>query len=222
MNKPLEPEEIDSAITYVWLMESVDPQQSVRGEIEWIQNNVNQLRNRASSPLGFLNFDIRLQELIAREAAHRGDQAAAAVAYVKMAELIQQLAEMKGQANENYCGDLRTSAEMLMNAAGNYSATRGHQDCLHIIARACAVQERLLQLNPASDPDAIRLTNYRYAAVWEYHLMQDDAAALQAAEAADAFCSKYEVQRPELNGEFEQAKLRHWTFIQSEKQRLGK
>lgn len=222
MNKPLEPEEIDSAITYVWLMESVDPQQSVRGEIEWIQNNVNQLRNRASSPLGFLNFDIRLQELIAREAAHRGDQAAAAVAYVKMAELIQQLAEMKGQANENYCGDLRTSAEMLMNAAGYYSATRGHQDCLHIIARACAVQERLLQLNPASDPDAIRLTNYRYAAVWEYHLMQDDAAALQAAEAADAFCSKYEVQRPELNGEFEQAKLRHWTFIQSEKQRLGK
>lgn len=222
MSRPLEPTEIDSAITYVWLMESVAPQQSVRGEIEWIRKNIDQLRNRASSPLGFLNFDIRLQELSARESAHRGDPEAAATAYVKMAELIQQLAELRGQASEQYSGDLRTSAEMLMNAAGYYSAIQRHEDCLRVIALACAVQERLLQLNPASDPDAIRLTNYRYAEVWEYHLMQDDAAAMQAAEAADAYCAKYEVQRPELKNEFEQAKLRHWTFIQSEKQRLGK
>ncbi len=222
MSRPLEPAEIDSAITYVWLMESVDPQQSVRSEIEWIRKNIDQLGKVASSPPGFLNFEIRLQELIARESAHRGDSAAAAIAYVKMAELIQQLAEMRGQASENYSVDLRTSAEMLMNAAGFYSAIQGHQDCLRVIAQACAILERLLQLNPASDPDAIRLTNYRYATVWEYHLMQDDTAAMQAAEAADAFCANYKVQRPELKDEFDQAKLRHWTFIQSEKQRLGK
>lgn len=221
MDSPMTPADLDSAIIYVGLVETVAPQQSVQKEIAWIQDNIKRVRSEGVDEQTLLNFEIRFYELIARDSAHHGNLNAAADAYIAMATIIRKSTESQGTSSPQYPGSLRNSADMLMNAAGMLSQTQRYEDCVCTIEQACAAYEHLLQLNPESDLDAIRLTKYRYATVSTYHLMQNDAAALQAAEAAYEFSSQYQIHTPEFAAEFEQEKQNHLAFIQSEKQRLA-
>ncbi|MEI7702192.1 MAG: protein kinase [Planctomycetia bacterium] len=221
MDSPLTPDELNSAIIYVWLLETAAPQQSVQKEVAWIQDNIKRVRSEGVDEQTLLNFEIRLYELIARDSAHHGDLNASADAYIAMAAMIRQSTESQNATSPQYSGSLRNSADMLMNAAGMLSHTQRYEDSLRTIGEACALYEHLMQLNPESDLDAIRLTNYRYAAVSAYHLMQNDTAALQAAEAALAFSSQYQIHTPELAAEFEQAKQNHSAFIHSQTAKSG-
>lgn len=221
MDSPLTPDELNSAIIYVSLLETAAPKQSVQKEVAWIRDNIKRVRSEGVDEQTLLNFEIRLYELIARDSAHHGDLNAAADAYIAMATIIRQSTEIQGATSPQYPGGLRNSADMLMNAAGMLSHLQRYEDCLRTIGEACAVYEHLLQRNPESDLDAIRLTNYRYAAVSTHHLMQNDTAALQAAEAALAFYSQHQIQKPELAAEFEQAKQNHSAFIESQTSKRG-
>ena len=200
------------AVKFVNLMQVFVPEKSNQVELDRIAACLNLASPTTRSDPWVRETEIHYYEVCAEEFANRNQPEKATSEFLKMADAVEALAAALPPNDRGVVVWFRRQSATLMKAAAIYALQQQHANAVSTIRRACAVDEKIVDAEEASDEDALQFLKHRFQLVEQLQQI-DHPAAIRETDAALLYCQRYTLKDPQRADDIERQRVRFQGFL---------